>query len=175
MAGPTRDGGSTDGSGAEDPREDGVVDPREEDIAAQWADLTARLGELRLPPPPEDADEPAEVPAGYTPPAPGPRDFSPRDPRADDDEDDDPGRDLVDGFQPPDPDPLSGAHPVVALGWAAVGGSILVMVLCAVAWRSAPGIVWVVSAAALLGGAGLLLWQMPARRDADDYGDGAVV
>ncbi|MEE6295484.1 hypothetical protein [Georgenia wangjunii] len=166
MAGPTRDGG-TDGGAAEDPRED--------DIAAQWADLTARLGELHLPPAPGEEDDPPAVPAAYTPPVPGPRDFSPREPGPDDEDDDDPGRDLVDGFQQPDPEPLSGAHPVVALGWSAVAASIVVMVLCAVVWRSAPGLVWVVSGAALLGGSALLLWQMPAGRDADDYDDGAVV
>jgi hypothetical protein len=162
MAGPTRDRGPDDARG--------------DDIDAQWAELTARLGELRLPPPDVgEADAAVPTPAAYTPPAPGPRDYVPREAGPQEDTDDDPGRDLVDGFVPPDPDPLSGAHPVVALGWSGVVAGLAVMFLCAIAWRGAPAFVWLMAVAALVAGVGLLLWRMPARRDADDYDDGAVV
>ncbi|WP_127571973.1 hypothetical protein [Georgenia faecalis] len=160
MAGPTRGGAGGD-------------DPGRDDIDAQWADLTARLGELRLPPPADGEDEPAAPPARTAPDL-GPRDYVPGDPGPDD-EDDDPGRDLVDGFSPPDPDPISGAHPVVAVGWSAVVTGLALLFVCAIVWRTAPTLVWIGAVAALVGGVGLLLWHMPAHRDPDDYDDGAVV
>ncbi|WP_324650952.1 hypothetical protein [Georgenia sp. H159] len=159
MAGPTR--GAADSG-----------NPPDDDFDAQWADLTSRLGELRLPPAQDDADSPAPGPAPeVAAPSPGPRDYTP----TAETEDDDPARDVVDGFVQPDPDPLSRAEPVVVLGWAGVLGGLTLMVVCVLAWRGAPGIVWLAAVAALAVGIGLLLWRMPARRDADDYDDGAVV
>ncbi len=159
MAGPTR--GAADSSNTPD-----------DDLDAQWADLTARLGELRLPPEDDPEPEPEPQPAP-SPRAPGPRDYSPE-PESDD-EDDDPGRDLVDGFVQPDPDPLSRAEPVLVLGWLGVLGGLALMIVCVLVWRGAPGVVWLAAVAALAAGAGVLLWRMPARRDLDDYDDGAVV
>ncbi len=159
MAGPTR--GAADGGNVPD-----------DDLDAQWAELTARLGELRLPP--ADEDDPTSEPPPRPPTvplAPGPRDYTP----APETEDDDPDRDVVDGFVEPDPDPLSRAEPVLVLGWVGVLAGLATMVLCVLAWRSAPGVVWLMAVAALAVGIGLLLWHMPARRDPDDYDDGAVV
>lgn len=156
MAGPTR--GAADG--------DHVPD---DDLDAQWAELTARLGELRLPP--EQPDPEPEPPSPAAAPAPGPRDYSP----AAETDDDDRERDVVDGFVEPDPDPLAHSEPVLVLAWAGVLGGLAAMLLCVLLWRSAPGIVWLAAVAALAVGVGLLLWRMPARRDADDYDDGAVV
>ena len=159
MAGPTR--GAADGGNTPD-----------DDLDAQWADLTARLGELRLPPA-EDDDEPPAAPADPhpVPPTPGPRDYTP----APETDDDDPERDVVDGFVQPDPDPLSRAEPVLVVGWAGVLGGLALMIVCVLAWRGAPGMVWLLAVAALAVGIGLLLWRMPARRETDDHGDGAVV
>lgn len=155
MAGPTREPGGN------------VPD---DDLDAKWAELTARLGELRLPPAREDP-----APSSSSPPpdpaVPGPRDYS----TAPETDDDDPARDVVDGFQAPDPDPFTRAEPVLVLAWVGVLGGIAVMLLCVLAWRAAPGVVWLLAVAALAIGTGLLLWRMPARRDTDDYDDGAVV
>lgn len=138
MAGPTRDGAPGE-------------DPRGDDVDTQWADLTARLGELRLPPPGDDeADVAPPAPAAYVPPAPGPRDYAPREPGRGEDEDEDAGRDLVDGFSPPDPDPLTDAHPVVALGWTAVVLGVAVMFLSAIVWQDAPALVWLFAVASLV-------------------------
>ncbi len=158
MAGPTREPGGH------------VPD---DDLDAKWAELTARLGELRLPAAEDDdAQSAGEEPAPRTaPPAPGPRDYSP----AAETDDDDPARDVVDGFVEPDPDPLSRAEPVLVVGWVGVLGGLALMIVCVLAWRGAPGMVWLVAVAALATGIGLLLWRMPARREADDYDDGAVV
>ncbi|HLV05139.1 hypothetical protein [uncultured Georgenia sp.] len=165
MAGPTR--GAAEGGNVPD-----------DDLDAKWAELTARLGELRLPPDDDEEDDAAATSAAQPPPAsftpaPGPRDYSPA-PETDD-EDDDPARDLVDGFVAPDPDPLARAEPVVVLGWVSALGGIALMVVCVLLWRGAPGLVWLAAAGALAIGLGLLLWRMPARRDVDDHDDGAVV
>jgi len=163
MAGPTR--GAAEGGNVPD-----------DDLDAKWAELTARLGELRLPPDDDEEAPPEAAPApppAVLPAAPGPRDYSPA-PETDD-EDDDPARDLVDGFVDPDPDPLSRAEPVVVLGWGGALGGLALMVACVLLWRDAPGLVWLAAVGALATGIGLLLWRMPARRDADDHGDGAVV
>lgn len=159
MAGPTR--GAADSGNVPD-----------DDFDAQWADLTSRLGDLRLPPAEEKADSSAAEPAHEgAPPALGPRDYTP----TTETEDDDPARDVVDGFVQPDPDPLSRAEPVVVLGWAGVLAGLALMIVCVLAWRGAPGVVWLAAVGALAVGIGLLLWRMPARRDTDDYDDGAVV
>jgi len=156
MAGPTREPGGD------------VPD----DFEARWAELTSRLGELRLPPAEDDpAPEPEAEPRAATFVV-GPRDYRPT-PETEDD--DDPERDVVDGFVEPDPDPLSRAEPVLVVGWVSLLGGLALMVVCVLAWRGAPGMVWLVAVGALATGIGLLLWRMPARRDADDYDDGAVV
>ena len=150
MAGPTRDRG------------DDEWPP--EDIDARW-------GELELPPQEDDpVAPPPPRPTRTT--APGPRDCSPA-PETED-EDGDPGRDLVDGFVPPEPD-LRDAQPVVVVGWLAVLGGLAVMMLCVLAWRTAPGLVWLAAAASLAVGIGILLWRLPSRREPDDYDDGAIV
>ncbi|QDB79467.1 hypothetical protein FE251_08845 [Georgenia wutianyii] len=155
MAGPTREPGGD------------VPD----DFEARWAELTSRLGELRLPPAEDDPEPAPEAAPRAAPPVVGPRDYS-TEPET---EDDDPERDVVDGFVQPDPDPFSRAEPVVVVGWVALLGGLALMVVCVLAWRGAPGMVWLVAVGALATGIGLLLWRMPARRDADDYDDGAVV
>lgn len=157
MAGPTR------GANGDEPSQD--------DLDARWAELTARLGELRLPPQDEMPAEPPRSEPAHRPLPPGPRDYTPE-PETDDE---DPARDLVDGFVAPEPEPLRDAQPVVVLGWAGVLLGLAVMVLCVLIWRDAPGLVWLSAAASLAVGIGILLWRLPARREPDDYDDGAVV
>lgn len=159
MAGPT-------------PRPDGE-DPTGDDLDARWAELTERLGELRLPPEDEMPPPPAAQPASSVlPPTPGPRDYSPASPAGAEDDSGDPG-DVVDDFVAPEPEPLRDAQPILVLGWAAVLLGLGVMVLCVLAWRGAPGVVWLSAAGSLAVGVGILLWRLPARRDYDD--DGAVL
>lgn len=163
MAGPTRDG-VPDG---EEPLDDATV-------AARWAELTADLGELRVPS--EDELSPSTAvppePLGARPvPAAGPRDYEPAPEREDDD---DPSSG-IDGFVPPEPEPLTHADPALTLGWVATIGSLVVGLLLFVLDPSVPSWVTVVLAVALLGGVGLLLWRMPARPEDRGPGDGAVV
>lgn len=177
MAGPNREG---------DPP--GELDDAA--VAARWAELTASLGELAVPPPERPGptpDEPGpdrsvpgdvpgdvpgeEIPARpadlpgarvVRPAAPGPRDYVP-------DEDDD------EGYEPPEPEPLTHADPAVTLGWVATIGAVVLGVVLSVVWRPVPDGVLGALALVLAGGVGLLLWRMPARRDRDDRSDGAVV
>jgi hypothetical protein len=164
MAGPTRDGGPDSG----EPLDDATV-------AERWAELTADLGELHVPSA-EELRPTAPVPPEPQPPrpvpAPGPRDYEAAPEREDDDEDPSSG---IDGFVPPDPEPLTHADPALTLGWVATIGSLLLGLVLFVLDRSVP--TWLVAtlAVALLGGVGLLLWRMPARPEDRGPGDGAVV
>lgn len=133
------------------------------DLDAQWADLTARLGELQLPEA-DETDEPAPAAESYLPRPLGPRDYEP-----DDDE-----ADLVDGFVPPEPQPLHGARPALVLGWAVLLAGLGVLLISVIAWRSAPGIVLLAAGGCVLAGTALLLWQLPSHRQ-EDGDDGAVV
>lgn len=163
MAGPTRDGGRD----SEEPLDDATV-------AERWAALTADLGELRVPSEDELSPSTAVPPEPSGPravPAAGPRDYEPTAEREDDD---DPASG-IDGFVPPEPEPLTHADPALTLGWVATIGSLVVGLLLFVLDPSVP--TWVVGllAVALLGGVGLLLWRMPARPEDRGPGDGAVV
>lgn len=117
-----------------------------------------------------DADGPnhaAIVPTGWSgPPSaqpPGPRDYSPAE------EDDE-------GYEPPDPEPLTHADPALTLGWVAALGSVLVGIVLSLVWRPVPIGMLAILGLTLLGGVGLLLWRMPDGRDGDhDPSDGAVV
>ncbi|MPV37667.1 hypothetical protein [Georgenia subflava] len=164
MAGPTRDE-SPDGDDAPgDALDDAAVD-------ARWAELTAALGELRMPEAPEPevgAAESADRPV-HRPAPPGPRDYSPED-----DDEDDPASG-IDGFEAPDPGPLDHTDPALTLGWVGVVGSVVVGLLLAIFWSPVPTLVLVGLGAALVGGVALLLWRMPTEPDDSGPGDGAVV
>ncbi|WP_127127526.1 hypothetical protein [Georgenia sp. SYP-B2076] len=156
MAGPTGDGEHNPGESLDD-----------DAVAARWAELTSSLGELRMP----ASDDAAGVPqaaAAPTPP-PGPRDYS-SEPL--DEDDDDPGAG-IDGFVPPEPEPLTHADPALTLGWVATVGSVLVGIVLAVVWHPLPSGVLGGLGLILLAGVALLLWRMPDHRD--DHSDGAVV
>ena len=107
------------------------------------------------------------VPPGWTgspaPQPPGPRDYSPAE------EDDE-------GYEPPDPEPLTHADPALTLGWVAALGSVLVGIVLSLVWRPVPTGMLAVLGLTLIGGVGLLLWRMPDGRDDDhDPSGGAVV
>lgn len=158
MAGPTRDGEHEPGESLDDAA-----------VAARWAELTASLGELHMPGP-DTADGPLPLAApAPAPPPPGPRDYSPG-PEGDDEDDPASG---IDGFVPPEPEPLTHADPALTLGWVATVGSVLVGIVLAVVWHPLPGGVLGGLGLVLLAGVVLLLWRMPDRRD--DHSDGAVV
>lgn len=164
MAGPTRDGGTD----SEEPLDDATV-------AERWAELTADLGELHVPTDDELRPAPAapvEPQAPRPVPAPGPRDYQPAPETEDDEEGLSSG---IDGFVPPDPDPLTHADPALTLGWVATVGSLLLGLVLFVLNQSLPTWVMLTLAVALLGGVGLLLWRMPARPEDRGPGDGAVV
>lgn len=80
-----------------------------------------------------------------------------------------------DHFVPPDPEPVLGGDPLLTMAWSAVVGAALMVVVVVVGWRDAPTWVLQAAGAALLGGAGLLVWRMPHDRDEDDDDPGAVV
>lgn len=136
------------------PTRDGADGPLDDDaVQARWAEITAHLGDLRTPPTPageEAAPAPSRAPYG-------PRDYAVED---DDDE----------GFEPPDPGPVRATDPVVVLGWAAVAGSLLALIVLPLAWDPLPGLVVTAVIAVLVAGAGLLLWRMPRSRDDDGWG-----
>jgi hypothetical protein len=164
MAGPTRDGGPDSG----EPLDDATV-------AERWAELTADLGELHVPSEEElrpSTPVPPEPQAPRPVPAPGPRDYEPAPEDEDDDEDPASG---IDGFVPPEPEPLTHSDPALTLGWVATIGSLVLGLLLFVLAPSMPTWVLATLAVALLGGVGLLLWRMPARPEDRGPGDGAVV
>lgn len=149
---------------------------RDPDFDAAWAEITERLGELRLPSSPEEdaEDAPSDIPrpdseaGGAEDPAEhddlaGPRDFAPAEPDPD-----------QDAYVPPEPPSLTEGSPPTVLGWWALLLGLAVLIGCAMFWRAAPVVVWLGAVAAALVGAGLLLWQLPGGRS-DDTDDGAVL
>ncbi len=132
------------------------------DLDAQWADLTARLGELRMPEP-AAAEDPIPAAGDHLPRPLGPRDYE---------RDDEAG--TVDAFVPPEPSPLHGARPALVLGWGVLLGGLGVLLISVIAWRDAPGVVLLGAGGCVLAGTALLLWQLPSHRE-DNGDDGAVV
>lgn len=156
------------------PRGDRPEPDEPEDIEAKWQELTARLGELKLPPDAED-DQQAEGPDAEGPktePAEagehrarplGPRDYA---------EDEDLGEE-AERFVPPEPVVLRDARPLLVVSWCVLLGGLALLLAKVLVWQSAPGIVVVCAGAAVVLGTVLLIWQLPNERGSDD--DGAVV
>ncbi|MGC0250857.1 hypothetical protein [Pseudactinotalea sp. Z1748] len=156
--------------------EDGPPDPPD-DLDAQWADLTARLGPLDpgLPaeftepgtddsPGTQEATEPTPPRwAGSAPAPPGPRDHGGPGPEGDDGD-----------FAAPDPGPVLGAPTRNTLPWVGAIGGPIVMLLMLVLWPSAPPAAYLTAMGVTMAGLLTLWWRLPVhRRDDDD--DGAVV
>lgn len=155
--------------------EDGPPDSPD-DLDAQWADLTARLGPLDPgllaeftdtgtdeSPAIEETTEstPPSRPASAPVPR-GPRDYDDPDPEDDDGD-----------FVAPDPGPVLGAPTPNTLPWAgAVGGPIAVLLML-VLWPGAPPAAYLTAMVATMAGLLTLWWRLPVHRHDDD--DGAVV
>ena len=135
------------------PTRGGADGPLDDDaVQARWTEITAHLGELDTSPT-SAGDEPAPAPSRIPR---GPRDY------AVEEEDGD--------FEPPDPGPVRPTDPVVVLGWAAVAGALLALIVLPPIWHPLPGLVVTTVIAVLVAGAGLLLWRMPRSRDDDGLG-----
>lgn len=152
-----------------EPDDDHEPTPDAEDVDARFAEITASLGNLTLPPAPSD-DGPTETPgapaedADTADPAaaPGPRDYvlAP--------ESDEPG------FEPPDP-AIESNDPLVTLAWVGVVASVALVLVYLVLWRSMPGVLLALAGAAFVTSVAVLVARMPGRRDVDEPDDGAVV
>ena len=173
----------------------------DDDLDARWAALVADLEGTGSPAPrdPDDdsragssatgsatsMDDPTE--AGLRPPAvtypvapwvrtgpdaPGPVPTGPVGPRDWDEDEDGPEAHFV----PADPGPVVGGDPLLTLAWVAVLGPLLLALVVAVAWRSAPVVLLQAAGIVLAAGLGVLVWRMPAHRRIDDGpSDGARV
>lgn len=152
------------------------------DVEARWADLVEQLGELEAPD--VDREEPDAQTEGsgsardassahVVLPAPGPRDW-PVTPEVEALED------AESHFTPPDPGPVLSRTPLLTLAWVVVVAVpvltvVGVIVRALVPSLAVPGWVGPAGGLAFLGAVGVLVWQMPHRRDPDDPGNGAVV
>ncbi len=144
--------------------------PDDDDIDVRFADITANLGDLTVPP-----DARADDASADASPAPEPAEsgFGPRDYTLGPEvelESEDQAR-----FLPPEPPPLTGGEPLVTLAWTGVAVSIGLVLTYLVLWRSMPGILLTLAGVAFVLAVGTLIWRMPRRRDIDDHDDGAVV
>ncbi|MGJ7441394.1 hypothetical protein [Aquipuribacter sp. MA13-6] len=78
-------------------------------------------------------------------------------------------------FVPAEPPPLPRPDLPGRLAWTAVLAGPVLLLLCALLWRSVPS--WVLGSivTAVVVGFGYLVWRLPRTRDRDDPGDGAIV
>lgn len=83
--------------------------------------------------------------------------------------------DEAEHFVPPDPGPVLGGDPLLTMAWLAVTVPALLLLVVAVAWRSAPAAVLQAAGVVFVLGVGVLVWRMPHRRDPGDDDTGAVV
>lgn len=156
-----------------EPDDDPEPTPDADDVDARFAEIAAELGHLTLPPPESghtatedqqgrDADAPVGTPAAE----PGPRDYT-LDPETVGE--DDPG------FEPPEPEPLTGGDPLVALAWWGIAASVAVVFAYLVIWRAMPAALLALAGVSFLVSVGALLARMPGRREEGTNDDGAVV
>jgi hypothetical protein len=146
--------------------------PDADDIDVRFADITASLGDLTVPPD-EGGDDASAVPApaaGAQDAGPGPRDYVLRPPSGPD-----PDRDDDAGYVPPEPPPLTGSDPLLTIAWVGVAAAIALVLLYLVLWRTMPGVLLGLAGVVFLLSVAVLLWRMPSRREPDDYDNGAVV
>jgi hypothetical protein len=167
-----------------EPDDDREPERDADDIDARFAEITAGLGEITLPPAAtehgtteddgpdrspspvtgsQDDDAPAFRPdPGTGSTAPGPRDYAvaPQD---------------EEKFEPPEPGPLSGGDPLVTLAWVGVVSPVVLVLVYLMLWRGMPAVLLGLGGVVFVLAIGTLVWRMPARRRPDDFDDGAVV
>jgi hypothetical protein len=154
-----------------EPDDDREPTPDADDVDLKFAEITAGLGDFTLPPDEPHAGHVDDEPEDARPPAPvdpGPRDFT-LGPEVDVEDGEEPG------YQPPDPPSITGADPLLALGWVGVVVPIVLVFLYLMLWRDMPVGLLVLGGFAFVLSVGLLVWRMPSSRDPDDHDDGAVV
>lgn len=78
-------------------------------------------------------------------------------------------------FVPADPPPLPRPDLPGRLAWTAVVAGPVLLLLCALLWRSAPSWLLGTIVTGIVVGFGYLVWRLPRTRDRDDPGDGAIV
>lgn len=141
--------------------------PDADDIDVRFADITASLGDITVPP--DERDEDASAAAGGDQ---GLSEIIVGPPRADED-----ARDEAEepGFAPPEPPPLTANDPLLTLAWAGVCVAVVLVLVYLVLWRGMPGVLLAASGVVFVVAVGVLVWRMPVGRDADDHDDGAVV
>lgn len=146
--------------------------PDADDIDVRFADITASLGDITVPP--DERDEDASRAAGADQ---GLSERVVEPPRADDhDDDEDAGNAAVEpGFAPPEPPPLIASDPLLTLAWVAVCVAVVLVLVYLMLWRGMPGVLLAAGGVVFVVAVGVLVWRMPVRRDADDHDDGAVV
>ncbi|WP_380168590.1 hypothetical protein [Jannaschia sp. R86511] len=80
-------------------------------------------------------------------------------------------------FVPDEPPPLPRPDLPGRIAWAAVLVGPVLLLLCAMLWRTAQAPSWLLGAivTAVVAGFGYLVWRLPRSGDRDDRGDGAIV
>ena len=141
--------------------------PDADDIDVRFADITASLGDITVPP--DERDEDASVAAGADQ---GHSEVIVEPPGADDD-----AGDVAEepGFAPPEPPPLTASDPLLTLAWAGVCIPVVLVLVYLMLWRGMPGVLLASGGVVFVLAVGVLVWRMPGRRDAGDHDDGAVV
>jgi hypothetical protein len=167
--GPDAESGA-DGSGEQAPLD---VDSAFAAIVAQWGTETPTgswpaledlpAGEEETPPAPPD-EVPSAPPPGMT--TVGPRDVPLVPERAEAAE--------PESFVPPEPPPLPRGDAFTMLAWAGVLLGPVFLLVCVIAWKTAPQMYILAAVVAFIGGFVTLVSRMPKHRD-DDDDDGAVV
>ena len=151
----------------DEPDDEREPTPDADDIDVRFADITASLGDLTVPPDERDDAPSAEAGADRDASAlvPGPRDYA----VADEQDEDQPG------FAPEEPPPLAGGEPLLAMAWFGVCVPVALVLVYLVLWRAMPGVLLGLAGIAFVLSVGVLIWRMPGRREPDDRDDGAVV
>jgi hypothetical protein len=156
---------------APEPDDENEPTSAEDDFDVRFAEITARLGDLTVPPADPNHDrssDQAVEPPRPTPVAPGPRDYELHRETGSDDDD-------GPGFEPDPPPALLSSDPILASAWTGVVVPIALVLMYLILWRGMPTLLLGLAGVSFVVSVGVLVWRMPHRRDADDHDDGAVV
>lgn len=78
---------------------------------------------------------------------------------------------LEDHFIPPEPRPIATGNPLTVLAWIGAAGGPLLLVVFAIAWRTAPFLAWFGAIVVGIAGMSYLWWGLPQERD--EFNNGA--